>query len=166
VTNITWFFHIDSQPQPAESWNTMAAYYPGDTYVDWIGISVFGAQLPWDYWEDFTDILDRAYNEFAAISPNKPLAVVEWGVTEDYNTPGRKSDWINVALTALRTGRYPRVQAESYWHEGPWAASQNLRVDSSSDSLTTYQSLIGDPTFVTQASFTDPNVSRKFATKR
>jgi hypothetical protein len=166
VTNITWFFHIDSQPQPVADWNTMAAYYPGDNYVDWIGISVFGAQLPWDYWEEFTDILDRAYTEFSSISTTKPLAVVEWGVTEDYNNPGRKAQWINNALTALKTGRYPGIQALSYWHEGPWADAQNLRIDSSVTSLQAYETLIGDPFFATQVQFTDPNFNSPLARRK
>ncbi len=40
VKNITWFYHVDAGSSPVAPWNTMAAYYPGDDYVDWIGISL------------------------------------------------------------------------------------------------------------------------------
>ncbi|MEA2475941.1 MAG: hypothetical protein QOC87_140, partial [Actinomycetota bacterium] len=39
ANNITWVFHVDAEPSPATSWNTMDQYYPGDRYVDWLGIS-------------------------------------------------------------------------------------------------------------------------------
>jgi beta-mannanase len=38
--NLTWFFHVDVGAWPKQPWNTrFANYYPGDAYVDWIGIS-------------------------------------------------------------------------------------------------------------------------------
>jgi len=83
--NITWVFHVDADGWPKESWNSMGSYYPGDDYVDWIGISVYGPQSPSDareYWETFTEIMDVCYSEFCAISTAKPLAVLEFGVTE------------------------------------------------------------------------------------
>jgi beta-mannanase len=70
---------------PDEEWNSMASYYPGDDYVDWIGISVYGPQSrkqARQYWETFTDLMDEYYPELAALSSDKPLAVVEFGVTE------------------------------------------------------------------------------------
>lgn len=83
--NITWMFHVNADSRPEADWNRMASYYPGDEYVDWIGISVYGPLTPKDgrkYWETFTWIMDTYYPELAALSADKPLAVVEYGVIE------------------------------------------------------------------------------------
>ncbi len=79
--NITWFFHVDAYSQPDVSWNAASEYYPGDAFIDWIGVSVYGAQTPPESWQSFSEILDDIYPALTAIS-NKPVAVLEFGVTE------------------------------------------------------------------------------------
>jgi len=153
ANNITWVFHVDAQPSPATRWNTMAAYYPGDDYIDWIGVSVYGPQEPGEDWQTFTEVLDSAYAELAAISPAKPLALLEFGVTE--GIPGHdKAAWISDALAAIKGGRYPRLKAVSYWHE-KWrndnGSVSNLRIDSSPAALAAYRQGVADPVFVTGA---------------
>jgi len=154
ANNITWVFHVDAQPSPERQWNTMAAYYPGDDYIAWIGVSVYGAQEPADDWQTFTGVLDSAYAELTAISPAKPLALLEFGVTE--GVPGHdKAAWISDALAALGSGRYPRISAISYWHE-KWrndnGSVSNLRIDSSPAALAAYRQGVARPVFVTTAS--------------
>lgn len=150
--NITWVFHVDANASPDEPWNCMAGYYPGDEYIDWIGISVYGAQFPGDDWEPFTAILDAAYPEFAAISAEKPLAVLEFGVAEDPER-GDKASWIRNALRAVSAGRYHRLRAVSYWHEN-WPNDDGsvsmLRIDSSASALRAYKEGIGNPFFTTR----------------
>ena len=46
VDNITWVFHIDAYNDPNTPWNQMAGYYPGDDYIDWIGVSAYGPAGP------------------------------------------------------------------------------------------------------------------------
>ena len=38
VENVTWIWCPNNGSSPAESWNTPDAYYPGDDYVDWVGM--------------------------------------------------------------------------------------------------------------------------------
>lgn len=156
ATNVTFLFHVDSQPKPVEPWNSMANYYPGDDYVDWLGISVFGAQYPWQYWDSFVEVLDRAYPEFAAISPNKPLSIPEFGVIEDAFDSNRKALWIEEALTSILDERYPRLKMISYWHEASWIPTQdnNLRLDSSPQALHAYWKLIQNPNFLSEVEVT------------
>lgn len=157
VKNISWVFHVVAQGSPEESWNSMTAYYPGDEYIDWIGISIFGPQKPGKEWQTFTEILDGSYLEFSAISTEKPLAILEFGVV-DGSATGDKAAWIRDALESIKNGRYPRIKAISYWHE-TWenddGTLSNLRVDSSPESLEVYREEIADSFFVTNAYFSD-----------
>jgi hypothetical protein len=80
--NITWFFHLDDYDYPEEWWNSPVYYYPGDDYIDWIGVSVYG---PFEQWDDYIspkDLVSNAYNKMVEVSVNKPYAVLEFGVTE------------------------------------------------------------------------------------
>jgi len=152
ATDITWVFHVNANSVPRESWNTMAAYYPGDGYIDWIGISVYGPQEPGEEWELFSEIMDTVYPELAAISNEKPLAVLEYGVVDDPDT-GDKPSWIHDALQSVRSGRYARIKAMSYWHEG-WenedGTISNMRLDSSPEALAAYREEIASPFFMSE----------------
>lgn len=167
VTNITWAFHIfPPQDLPDTisdvSWNNVANYYPGDKYVDWIGISVYGQDEIGSYWESFTSIMDQAYPVVANLgNKTKPIAVFEWAVLED-PTMGNKSQWIHDALTSIESGKYPRIKAISYWneawddcptncHNGEQHKIINLRVNSDSQALAVYKKMIASPFFVSKA---------------
>lgn len=156
ATNVTWVFHVNSDSFPAESWNNYSAYYPGDEYIDWIGVSSYGAITPDEDWENFTDIMDKSYPELESVSKTKPLAVLEFGVME--RNDGQKAVWIHDALQSIENGRYPRIKAISYWHES-WVNSDesisNLRLDSSKEALETYKKDIESPFFVSKANFTN-----------
>ncbi len=82
ATNVTWFFHADANPSPKESWNRMEKYYPGDDYIDWVGLSVYGPQTVKEPYVKFVDVLRPAYEELTKFAPSKPLSILEWGITE------------------------------------------------------------------------------------
>lgn len=81
VQNITWFYHVDAHNDPNEDWNTKAAYYPGDNYIDWIGVSVYGPYNTNEELESFSSILEAIYPKLTALT-NKPLAILEFGISE------------------------------------------------------------------------------------
>jgi hypothetical protein len=143
VENVTWFFHMNGENNPARADNHMAQFYPGDDYIDWIGVSVLGAQQVTDYWDQFVDVMDRAYDEIELVSHTKPIALVETAVVEDPKSPNQKAQWLADAFAMIQTGRWPRLKAYSYWNEPPWLAQANdLRVDSSLASLEAFRAAI------------------------
>ncbi len=158
VKNITWMFHIDAHSMPAEKWNSMKAYYPGDNYIDWIGVSAYGALQPSDDWVSFKDVMDEAYPELSKISSKKPLAVLEFGVIEDNRDKLRKARWITEAFNVIKSGRYPRIKAVSYWDE-KWQNEDetysDLRINSSKETLNAYRKGISSSIFVTSPHFSN-----------
>lgn len=153
AVNVTFVFHVSSSNKPSGTqWNTMANYYPGDEYVDWLAVSAYSTQLPGQRWEEFTEVMDHAYGELSQVSTTKPIAVLEYGIIEDQFTALRKADWITNALSAVKANRYPRVKAMAYWHESSWIPSgdNDMRVDSSVSSLRAYKDEIADPFFLSQ----------------
>ncbi len=150
--NITYLFHVNFESCPDEDWNAMAQYYPGDDYIDWIGISLYGAMAPDDELRDFAALMDTAYPEAAAVSPSKPIALIEFGVAE---LPGsnNKALWIENALALLAAQKYPRVKGVGYWNE-KWKNENNdwcdLTINSSPEALAAYRAGIANPVFLTK----------------
>ncbi len=117
AANILWVFHANNQDLPDEAWNRLEQYYPGDEWIDWLGVSVYGAQTPLDEeWPAFREMLDAVYPRLAALAPAKPIVVLEFGVTAG-NPHGDQAEWAETALTDLLTGRWPRVVGFSWWNE-------------------------------------------------
>lgn len=133
VGNVTWLWHVNAGSYPEDDWNDLTAYYPGDDYVDWIGLSVYGAQYIDQDWEDFEDILDPAYNKVTSLYPSKPLMLAEWGVGE-WPSSGDKALWYEQALEKLQS-KYGQIKMAIVYHEkwknddGTWS---DLRINSSS----------------------------------
>jgi hypothetical protein len=146
VDNITWVFHVNYESTPDEKWNSMSAYYPGDDYIDWIGMSIYGAQKSEDDWINVTEIFEDAYKNLSAISKNKPLGVFEFGVIEHE----RKYDWIKTFFDLLKSEKYNRIKGVSYWHSR-WdngdGSVTNMRLDSSPDALRVYKEAISEKYF-------------------
>jgi hypothetical protein len=144
ANNVTWVFHLDAG-DPAK----FAGYYPGAAYVDWVGLSAYGAQVPGDASPSFRTVFDPAYRELAALAPGKPIALLEFGTIE----PG-KAAWIAEALRLIASGRYPRLKAESYW-DSNWtndgAGPSIMRIDSSPQVLAAYRAGVRKPVFVAAA---------------
>jgi Glycosyl hydrolase family 26 len=156
--NITWFWHVDVGASPEAKWNsTYANYYPGERYVDWIGISDYGPLVPSDGWESFRHRLDAVYPELDRLAQpgDKPIAVLEYGAREDRGHR-RKARWIRHAIDDVASHRWPRIAALSYWHErwknGNGTAS-NLHIDSSKRALRAYRRAISKRTFTSTPTF-------------
>ena len=97
ATNVTWFFHADLYPQ-ADWWNQLSWYYPGDEYVDWVGISDYGSLASNQPIVPFTDKLvwSEVYADLAAMS-SRPMGIVEMGVVD--NSTHAKAAWISDAYS-------------------------------------------------------------------
>jgi len=152
IYHVTWFFHPTILSTPNEEWNSPKNYYPGDDYIDWIGISIYGAFHPKEnYWDSFDEILEMNYKKILEISKSKPLAIVELGVT-DYHPMGRKSKWIKDAFKTILTQKYLDFKAITYWHEN-WdndGSLTSLRIDSSFKSLKTFRDEVKSDRFISK----------------
>lgn len=140
ASNILWVFHVNNYPADSDLWNTMEAYYPGSDYVDWLGLSIYGKQFRDDGdWADFRDLIDWPYKEIAALDPEKPVMIAEFGVG-DFARSGDKAKWISDAFSMIP--EYPRIKAAVYWHER-WqnedGTFSNLRINSSPAALEAFR---------------------------
>lgn len=99
--------------------DNVAAYYPGDTYVDWTSIDGYnwGSNYTWSSWKSFTDVFAESYRQLTEQFPNKPVLIGEVGSAEPTDaTPDgddsqqSKSVWMAEMMRAL-PNRFPSVRA-------------------------------------------------------
>lgn len=122
--NIQWVFHIDSEDIPEDDWNKFENYYPGDEWIDWLGVSVYGAAEPDDdEWPSFREKMDPIYTRLASLNEHMPIVVLEFGVTDGHSF-GNQAEWAEAALNDMMDSRWPRVIGFSWWNEG-WANDDN-----------------------------------------
>lgn len=144
--NVLWVLHLMNYSMPQELWNYAAQYYPGDDYVDWFGLSVYGEQYVDDKWSDWLHLLDWPYKELQLINPKKPVMLAEWGIGE-YHRPAGKPKFITDAFKDMEAN-YPNLKAAVFWHER-WQNEEedysNLKVNSSPESLEAYRQGVARP---------------------
>jgi len=147
--NITWVFHINAGDFPEEDWNAFENYYPGDEWIDWIGVSFYGVQTPLDdYWQEFREGLDAVYPRLDALTPDKPLFIAEFGVTKN-NPLGDQAEWARAALTDITSFRWPRIMGFSWWNEG-WQNDDDpthdttMRLQDNPELQAVFQELVGN----------------------
>jgi beta-mannanase len=142
TTNVKWVWNPHTiGDASAETYAPVySALYPGDDYVDWLGLDIYntGPSLDWGapYWRTFSQVLAEPYKAITAVS-NKPLILPEVGCTE---ATGAKGTWISSALDS-EIYQFPRVQAlvwfdvdkEQDWqlHSSPSALSAWLSANRS-----------------------------------
>ncbi len=144
--NIRWVFHIDPWDEPVESWNRFEYYYPGDEWVDWVGVSVYGRQLPKDkYRPTFRYQMDWAYRRLMAIT-GKRVIVCEFGnVVED----GQEA-WTRAALSDLIGGRWPKVIGFAWWNAAFYndpadpSRQSDMRIQNSPGLPSLFRTMVGE----------------------
>ncbi|OQY91349.1 MAG: hypothetical protein B6D38_01730 [Anaerolineae bacterium UTCFX1] len=147
--NITWVFHLNAEDWPQENWNAFENYYPGDEYIDWIGISNYGAQTPQDdYCDEFRLAMDAVYQRVDSLTPDKPIFIAEFGVTKN-NPLCDQAEWARSALTDITSFRWARIIAFSWWNEW-WQNDDNpandttMRLQDNPELSSVFQELVGN----------------------
>ena len=143
ATNVTWFFHVDAYRQN-DWWNEFKWYYPGDEYIDWLGISNYGANTTSTPVYGFAQKLDSSgiYGELSTLS-KRPMAILETGVVENASYP--KPAWIRDTFSTLSSRTYSRLYGVAWWNAGN--SESNLPVDSSPAALSAFRKAISNPFF-------------------
>ncbi len=106
ATNIVWVW----SPHPAYGW--FEAFYPGNKYVDYIGIGIlnYGTVAPWSQWWTFDEMFGKPYLELKKFG--KPIMITEFG---SLSVGGERSRWFSEALRTL-PWKYPEIKSVVFFH--------------------------------------------------
>jgi hypothetical protein len=135
ATNVAWVW---APSIPKGNWD---AYYPGDSYVDWIGADSYNwgtCKTPSAGWKSFNAMFKAYHDHFAG--NGKPMMMAEIGSAEQ---GGNKANWIADAKASIKA-----LPAFHAWiHQQYTDGSCNWKIDSSTSAREAYRALAADPYF-------------------
>jgi hypothetical protein len=113
-------------------------YYPGDGWVDWVGLDGFnwGGSIGW---RPFSEIFAGSYEELARRT-SKPIVIAETGSGQ---TGGDKAAWVTSALSR-ELPNFDRVRAVVWYNDTDRA---DFRIDSSASALRAFRQGIAQPLY-------------------
>lgn len=122
--NINLVWCPNHSNQPAENWNQISAYYPGDQYVDWVGMDGYN----WGYteWQSFDQIFGQIYEQLTTLTA-KPLMIGEFA--SGSSETDSKAAWITDAFSNI-SQNYPRIKLFCWFNINK---ERDWRVESSAD---------------------------------
>ena len=139
ATNVIWVFCPNVTDEPRESWNEALGYYPGDDYVDWIGVDGYNwGDTNGGGWQSFAQVFEDIYPKL--VTKNKPILIGEMASAE---SGGDKAAWIDAIIPTLEA-EYPAIRALLWFDvnkETDW------RVSSSDAAEAAFVRMANDPYF-------------------
>jgi hypothetical protein len=135
ANNASWHWCPNVDPENAQT--PLEQLYPGDTYVDWTGMTGYnqgGESCAW--------LFDSTYARLVKLAPGKPIMVGETG-SVDVGHTGEKVGFIHDFFAAL-PAKYPQVKAFCWFNwridegQGWW----DWPIESSAESLAAFQTAV------------------------
>lgn len=113
VTNVGFVWDMMTWTFDPRSGRDPDAFYPGDDYVDFIGLDGYDwyPDKPDAPWESFHDIFGDGNN--FAFEHHKPWIAAETGALEDPDRPDRKAEWLRDIAATAKT--WPLLKAVVYF---------------------------------------------------
>lgn len=124
VPNVKFGLAVNAASVPDTYENRIDAYYPGDEYVDYVGVDGFNMGVPL---ESFSDIFSSPLKTLSKYG--KPMFIFSFGTTESRD----KADWMNDALN-IQMPKYPLLKGFVYFNENKernwllWSDDNTLEV--------------------------------------
>ncbi|MBO8167649.1 MAG: copper amine oxidase [Thermoanaerobacteraceae bacterium] len=156
--NVMMVWSVFTFPQ-----RTIPVYYPGDDYVDWVGVNIYNVVYHNNdpkqkaEHEDPLELLDYVYDMF---SDRKPIMISEYGATHFTVTDGREYiDFAKSKIERMYTGLpkwYPRVKAIFYFDvnnliNAPEGRKiNNYAITDNEVILNTYKQVIDQPHYLSE----------------
>ena len=139
VTNVTWVWspNIDfSTSTPLQE------LYPGDGYVDWVGMSGYnwGPFGQWHVWQSFSSVFSQTYNDILHIT-SRPIMITETASTE---LGGNKANWISDAFVTQLPHNFPHIHAFVWFDE---SKEEDWRIESSPSAQAAFAAAISSPIY-------------------
>lgn len=93
-----------------------ASLYPGNSYVDWIGLDGYnwGKTQSWSNWQSFSQVFLQSYSSITSLAPTKPLMIAEVNTTD---VGGDKPVWYQDMLATQIPNNFPKVKAVLFYNE-------------------------------------------------
>ncbi|MBQ8892935.1 MAG: hypothetical protein IJ043_00820 [Clostridia bacterium] len=115
VDNAIWIYNPNAEDCPPAHFNSYLAYYPGDEYVQMIGLTGYntGTYYAEDYmekWRTFEEIYQDPYDKYMERFGEFPFIITEFACS---SVGGDKAAWITDMFSAIK--KYKNIKMALWW---------------------------------------------------
>lgn len=116
--NLIWVFNPNELSFPGFKWNHYSNYFPGENYVDIIGVTGYntGNYYNGETWRDFESIYDEFMPEYEKVFVNYPMIITEFGSS---SIGGDKEQWLHDMFDVIEKYNF---KAAIYWNSIDYTA--------------------------------------------
>lgn len=120
--NIIWIWNPNGKSFPDFKWNSEAMYYPGNDYVDVLGLTLYntGNFYKGEEWTEFYDLYAPLYEE-AMKNYDMPFMITEFSCARK---GGNKEEWTKKMLS--ETDRFPNIKFAVWWNGADFTTDGKL----------------------------------------
>lgn len=154
---------------PNDTSRNIMAYYPGDEYVDWVGVNFYMWGPVYDSLMNETGIsplskIGAVYNKF----PNKPIMICEWAAAsrEWRGAPPLPRITTDYCITHMQTvynnlqQYFPRVKGVFWFNYNSYLINKSdFSLTNNQTVLNTYKNVIQNPYYITNVNLNVPVIS-------
>ena len=120
--NVIWIWNPNGKSFPDFDWNQAVMYYPGDEYVDIIGLTAYntGTYYQGETWTEFDDLYDSLYAEYDELF-RQPMMITEFASS---SVGGDKEQWIRDMFDHILA--YENIKVAVWWDGCDWDSEGNV----------------------------------------
>jgi len=136
VNNVKFIWCPNSMSIPQESWNYIMDAYPGDDYVDYVGLDIYNGAGKSIVWRSFRKEGIENYFELTEKLPSKPLLICEAASREKSRNEAKsladKAEWIKQMSETLKSDM-SKVRLLAWFNE-----KETFKINSSGEAKNAY----------------------------
>lgn len=115
VDNAIWIFNPNDRDYPPLKWNNQSCYYPGDGYVQLIGVTGYNTgnyfqKKTGEKWRGFNEIYKFINDRFSVMYSDYPWIITEFASN---SVGGDKQAWIKEMFDSIHN--YPNIKIAVWW---------------------------------------------------
>jgi beta-mannanase len=143
--NVIWIWNPNGKSFPDFEWNDEVMYYPGDEYVDVVGLTAYntGTYYSGENWTGFAQLYDPIYAKSTALY-SQPLMITEFASS---SVGGDKNQWIRDMFDHIQS--YPNIKVAIWWNGCDWDANGNVArpyfIDETPQIVQTFREMLKKP---------------------
>ena len=127
--------------------DTLKQIYPGDDYVDWIGLDGYSTSK--NNWKSLQDIFKPSYDFITKFS-DRPVILWEVGMMENPADPDAKANWIQEGFLNVIPNLLPKVKMV-VWFNSRDGSGRDHRIQTSQNAINSWKRVVESPLY--QGSF-------------
>ncbi len=122
LANTIWVWNPNHKSYPDYYWNHALCYYPGDEYVDIIGLTAYntGTYYSGETWTEFAKLYDSFYYAYSAWF-SQPMMITEFACS---GYGGDKLQWTKDMFAKIKD--YANIKVAIWWSGADYDSNGNL----------------------------------------